>query len=58
MTSYKEAVTEILNNVHVLPSEEKLLFKCIGQVTAEDVYSGVNLPQLASSGPDVPGRPQ
>jgi molybdopterin molybdotransferase len=52
MTSYKDAVTQILNNVHVLPPEEKLLFKCIGQVTTEDIYSGVNLPQLASSGPD------
>jgi molybdopterin molybdotransferase len=35
-----------------LPPEEKSLSKCIGQVTAEDIYSSIDLPQLASSGPD------
>ncbi len=52
MISYKDAVTEILNNVCVLMPEEKPLSNCLGQVTVENIYSGIDLPQVASCGPD------
>jgi molybdopterin molybdotransferase len=52
MTSHEDAVAAILKSVNVLLPEEKLLSKCIGQVTAEDIYSDYNLPQAAVCAPD------
>jgi molybdopterin molybdotransferase len=52
MTGYQEAVSEILNHIERLPAEKKAIFKCIGQVAAEDIRCGVNVPRLAGSGPD------
>jgi len=52
MISYTDAVKEVLNHVAVLPPEKKSIFKSLGQVTAENIYSSRNLPQLANSGPD------
>jgi molybdopterin molybdotransferase len=52
MTSYEDAVAEILGNIGVLQSEERPLHLCLGQVAAEDVRSSISLPQQATSGPD------
>jgi molybdopterin molybdotransferase len=35
-----------------MEAEEKLLLKCIGQVTSEDIHSGIDLPAADISGPD------
>ena len=52
MISYEDAVAKILDNVRALTPEQKPLSKCIGQVTAENIYSGMNLPQVDGCGPD------
>lgn len=52
MTTYEEALSSVLENVSTLPAEQKPLLKCLGQVTAEDIYSPVSLPQMPTAGPD------
>ncbi len=52
MTTYEIALEKVLETVHCLGFEEKLLGKCAGQICAEDVYSGLNLPARDTSMPD------
>jgi molybdopterin molybdotransferase len=52
MTNYEDALNAILQHVTVLPAEEKPLSRGAGQVTAEDVYSDLDLPQTTVAGPD------
>jgi molybdopterin biosynthesis enzyme len=43
----------VLKYIHTLDVEEKPLFESIGQVLAEDVYSGIDLPLVDQSAPMV-----
>lgn len=52
MPSYQQALETVLESVHVMEVEEKPVFKSVGQVLAEDVFSDYNLPQSDISGPD------
>jgi molybdopterin molybdotransferase len=52
MLNLEQALETILSNVNVLGTEEKPLLECIGQVTAEDIYSGYYLPMADTSIPD------
>ena len=52
MTTYLEAVQKILTHVRMMDAEEKPLFSSLGQVAAEDILAGVNLPLVDQAGPD------
>lgn len=52
MVTYDEAFQLITQNIKVLDVEEKPILQCVGQVLAEDVHSGLSLPQTDISGPD------
>jgi molybdopterin molybdotransferase len=52
MLNLDKALETILSHVNVLDVEEKLLFKCVGQVTAEDICSDYTLPMAATGVPD------
>lgn len=52
MVTYEDALKEVLYNIPVLEAEEKPLFKCAGQVLAEDIYPDCCFPQTDISGPD------
>ncbi len=52
MKSYDDAVKTILEHVGPMEAEEKLLLKCIGQATSEDIHAGIDLPAADISGPD------
>ena len=52
MINYEDALKIILNNVRSMDTEEKQLLRARGQVLAEDIYAGIDLPGMASSGPD------
>jgi len=52
MTSYEDALAEILRNVAPLEAEEAPLLRCVGQVMVEDVRSAYDLPALDTCGPD------
>ena len=52
MISVEEALERILGFVHVLEAEDKPLLEALGQVLAEDVISGVNIPPLDNSAMD------
>ena len=52
MISVEEALTEILNSIQILDSQEKTLLDCLGQVLAEDVYSPLDIPPHDNSAMD------
>ena len=52
MISVEQALDKILSYVHVLEVEERPILECLGQVLAEDVYSGLNVPPLDNSAMD------
>ena len=52
MTSYREALEKLLTRITVLNVEEKPLLGSLGQVLAEDVRAGFNVPASRISGPD------
>lgn len=52
MPTYREAQQIILDRVRVMDVEEKDLFTGLGQVLAEDVLSGIDLPLVDQAGPD------
>jgi len=52
MISYEDALKKVLDNTRILKEEEKPLIKCTGQVSAEDAYSGLHLPQTSIAVPD------
>lgn len=52
MLSVEQALQLVLSNVAILDEEEKTILACLGQVLAEDVYSGINVPPLDNSAMD------
>jgi molybdopterin molybdotransferase len=52
MISVEEATERILSYVHVLDAEEKPILDALGQVTAEDVASGMDIPPLDNTAMD------
>ncbi len=52
MVSYTDALKTVIENTQSLPVEEKLIAQCVGQVSAEDIYSGCSLPMTRTGGPD------
>ena len=52
MTTYQEALDQVLEAVSPLETTETPLAKSIGLVLGEDVYSDLSLPELDVSGPD------
>lgn len=52
MLSYDDAAKKILDKVKRMEVLERPLLSCVGQVTAENIYTDIDLPQSATSGPD------
>jgi len=52
MATYEEALKIVLEHINTLETEEKPIIDCIGQVSAENIYSNYNLPLMDTSGPD------
>ena len=52
MISVEQALEKVLSYVDVLEEEEVHILDCLGQVLAEDVYSGINVPPLDNSAMD------
>jgi molybdopterin molybdotransferase len=52
MISVEEALEKVLGSIPVLEPEEKPLLDCLGQVLAEDIYSGINVPPRDNSALD------
>jgi molybdopterin molybdotransferase len=52
MTTYGQALSMILKSVGPLPPEEKPLFDSLGQVLAEDVFCGADVPRTDRARPD------
>ncbi len=49
MITVEEALERVLDIIPVMEAEEKPILDCLGQVTAEDIYSSVNVPQADNS---------
>ena len=52
MISVEEALERILSHVTLLPVEEKPILDALGQVVAEDVVSGIDIPPLDNTAMD------
>ncbi|MFC2022542.1 gephyrin-like molybdotransferase Glp [Chloroflexota bacterium] len=52
MITVDQALERILERIQVLEKEECPILSCLGQVLAEDVYSGINIPPLDNSAMD------
>jgi molybdopterin molybdotransferase len=52
MISVEEALERILSYVSILPAEEKPILDALGQVVAEDVISGIDIPPLDNTAMD------
>ncbi len=52
MISVEQALEKILAYVDILEEEEKPILDCLGQVLAEDIYSGIDVPPLDNSAMD------
>ncbi len=52
MISVEQALEHILGNIPVLEPEEKPVLDALYQVTAEDIYSSINIPPLDNSAMD------
>ncbi len=52
MISVEQASNEILSCVDALEAEERPILDSVGQVLAEDVYAGINVPPLDNSAMD------
>ena len=52
MISVEEALNKILSYVKVLEPEYKSILECDGQVLAEDILAGINIPSLDNSAMD------
>jgi molybdopterin molybdotransferase len=50
--SVEEALEKVLNNIEALEEEERPLMECLGQVLAEDLRSGIDVPPLDNSAMD------
>ena len=52
MISVEQALEKILAHVDILEEEESPILDCLGQVLAEDVYSGIDIPPLDNTAMD------
>ena len=52
MISIEQALEKILSYVDVLGEEETPILECLGQVLAEDIYSGITIPPLDNAAMD------
>jgi molybdopterin molybdotransferase len=52
MTTYREALLKMLAHISVMGVEEKPLLGSMGQILAEDIRAGFDLPAFPVSGPD------
>lgn len=52
MISVEEALERVLGYVDVLEAEEKPILEALGQVLAEDIYAGFNIPPLDNTAMD------
>jgi len=52
MISVEEALENILNQVNILEAEQAPLLSSLGQVLAEDIYAGSNIPPLDNAAMD------
>ena len=52
MISVEQALGKILSYVDILEEEERPILDCLGQVLAEDIYSGINIPPLDNTAMD------
>jgi len=52
MISVEQALEKVLSYVEVLEEEENPILDCLGQVLAEDVYSGIHVPPLDNAAMD------
>ncbi len=52
MISVEQAEEKILSYVNILEEEESSILDCLGQVLAEDVYSGITIPPLDNTAMD------
>lgn len=52
MISYEDALKKVLENACVLRAERRPVLESTGQVSAENVFSDLDLPQTDISGPD------
>jgi len=52
MISYEDALKKVLENARVLRAERRPVLESTGQVSAENVFSDLDLPQTDISGPD------
>ncbi|GAG09129.1 unnamed protein product, partial [marine sediment metagenome] len=52
MISVEQALGKILAYVDILEEEEKPILDCLGQVLAEDIYSGIDVPPLDNTAMD------
>ena len=49
MIGFEQALEKILSHIYVLEEENSPILDCLGQVLAEDICSGVNVPPLDNS---------
>jgi len=52
MISVEQALEKILSYVDVLGEEQRPILDCLGQVLAEDIYSGIDVPPLDNTAMD------
>lgn len=52
MISVEEALENILNSIAPLDSEEKTILECLGQILAEDIIAGMDIPPYNNSAMD------
>jgi molybdopterin molybdotransferase len=52
MISVEDALNKIIGNVNILDAEIKPILECAGQVLAEDIFSGIDIPPLDNSAMD------
>ena len=52
MISFEQALEKILSHIDVLKEERRPILDCLGQVLAEDVCSGINVPPWDNSAMD------
>ncbi len=52
MISVEQALDKVLSYVNVLDAEERAILDCLGQVLAEDVYAGIDIPPMDNSAMD------
>ncbi len=52
MISIEQALEKVLSYMEVMGEEHRPILDCLGQVLAEDIYSGINIPPLDNTAMD------